>query len=228
MKKETAKDEKCPVHHQSLMYFCATCQKSVCSDCAMFGSDHRDHKFEHLDKVYENHVQSIREAQTYIRQRLSGYLHNMDDIRQTLNELQKAKEDKMDESAKIFHEIKERLEFHLKTKQMTLLAQKNIINDEIGFLEGLEENVNKEIDSASKSALVERSTELVKSISEVKDRPAVAFDNSVVTTDLPYRAATDDEVDLNWYRSSSAGRSSCPITVRTGPLGTTISCPRRW
>ena len=42
----------------------------ICSDCAMFGSDHKSHEFEKLSQVYERHVEKIRKEANGLRKRL--------------------------------------------------------------------------------------------------------------------------------------------------------------
>ena len=46
--------EYCSVHTKTqLDYFCNTCRKPICSDCAMMGDTHKHHSFEKLKKIYE-------------------------------------------------------------------------------------------------------------------------------------------------------------------------------
>ena len=42
---KTGKNKKdlCNEHNTALNYFCNTCKKPICSDCAMFGNDHKQH-----------------------------------------------------------------------------------------------------------------------------------------------------------------------------------------
>jgi tripartite motif-containing protein 37 len=48
------------LHDTALNYYCNTCTKAICSDCAMFGEEHKAHQFERLQVVYQRHVDSIR------------------------------------------------------------------------------------------------------------------------------------------------------------------------
>ena len=38
-----SKKEKCQQHKTALNYYCSTCKIPLCSDCAMFGDDHKQH-----------------------------------------------------------------------------------------------------------------------------------------------------------------------------------------
>lgn len=38
------RDEVCAEHDNTPMnYYCNTCKRAICSDCAMFGDDHKAH-----------------------------------------------------------------------------------------------------------------------------------------------------------------------------------------
>jgi len=43
-----------------MKYFCETCTVPLCSDCAMFGDTHKEHKFKRLGEVYETHCEIIK------------------------------------------------------------------------------------------------------------------------------------------------------------------------
>ena len=51
--------EACPDHDLPCTYFCETCAVSVCSDCALFSSEHKGHDFKHLRDVYADHAQRV-------------------------------------------------------------------------------------------------------------------------------------------------------------------------
>ena len=68
--KHPAQSELCPAHDTALNYYCNTCKRPICSDCAMFGEDHRQHQFEKLQVVYERHVEMIKKEAVGLRKRL--------------------------------------------------------------------------------------------------------------------------------------------------------------
>ena len=53
-------EENCEEHNTELKYFCKTCNTPICSDWAMFGTKHKDHKFEKLMDVYLLHLSKIK------------------------------------------------------------------------------------------------------------------------------------------------------------------------
>eukprot|EP00826_Nyctotherus_ovalis_P017643 TRINITY_DN15207_c0_g3_i2.p1 TRINITY_DN15207_c0_g3~~TRINITY_DN15207_c0_g3_i2.p1 ORF type:complete len:152 (+),score=54.75 TRINITY_DN15207_c0_g3_i2:397-852(+) len=144
----------------------------------MFENEHKEHKFEHLEKVYEQHVKSIKGESGFIRERLSSYVKLMEGIRRSIDSIQKAKEAKEDELVRIVETLKSNLEKQLKEKLMLLLSEKSAIGNEITYLETLAETMENEINSASRSQLVKKSKELIKVIEDAKKRPTVAFDGS--------------------------------------------------
>lgn len=144
----------------------------------MFESEHKEHKFEHLEKVYEQHVRSIRGESGFIRERLSSYVRLMESVRRAIDSIQKAKAAKEDELVRVAEMLRNSLEKQLKEKLVLLLSEKSAIANEITYLETLSETTENEINSASRSQLVKKSKELIKVIEEAKQRPAVAFDES--------------------------------------------------
>lgn len=44
---------------------------SICSDCAMFGNDHKNHEFEKIDKIYEIHIEKINKEAYILKKKLN-------------------------------------------------------------------------------------------------------------------------------------------------------------
>jgi tripartite motif-containing protein 37 len=65
-----SKKELCTLHDTELNYYCNTCRKAICSDCAMFGEEHRSHQFERLAVVYGRHVEQIKSESVCLLKRL--------------------------------------------------------------------------------------------------------------------------------------------------------------
>lgn len=65
-----AKPERCLDHGGELMYFCKTCKKPICPDCAMFGNEHKGHEFERLSNVVDHHVELIKKELNGLKRRL--------------------------------------------------------------------------------------------------------------------------------------------------------------
>lgn len=163
-------------------YYCSTCEKSLCSDCAMFGKEHKEHSFERLGEVYSKHLTDIREAEKVLKKRLEMYNGQMEDFEHTISKLQNAKEEKTTEARMIIDQICARLETQHKERLMALLAQKGVMADEIDYLESLHADINKEISKTSKSSLVSRSKELIKTLNTIQERSPTVFISANVDT----------------------------------------------
>lgn len=59
--------EMCLFHPDSpLSYYCVTCVEPICSDCAMFGTEHKGHDFEKLSLVYGRHAKLLEKQISYL------------------------------------------------------------------------------------------------------------------------------------------------------------------
>ena len=67
--------------------------------------------------------------------------------------------------------MNERLDNELKNKLITLIAQKSSISDEIEFLEGMNSEINRQINESPKNVLIFKSDELVKMVREISSKP---------------------------------------------------------
>ena len=174
-------EEKCKEHEKGLIYYCIDCKKSVCSDCAMFGGEHKGHKFEHLVKIYDQQLNDIRNESKVISEKLKEYYDLIDNMRKSIDRVQKVKDNKEEELEHVISLFKERLELQLNDKLMLLLSEKNSINEEIELLENLQKNLHKEVNEASRAEFIKKSKELMTSISEVKARPIISFSDFEVS-----------------------------------------------
>lgn len=177
------------MHSQALIYYCATCEKSICSDCAMFGDDHKEHRFEHLEKVYEQHLQSIRSESEFVHARAAEYAKHMERIKRMIETIQRAKDDKVEELMRVKRLVQEKLEEELKEKLMVLFSEKSVVGDEIKYLKGLQKDVEKEISFSTRSQLVLKSQELVKKIVEARARPELPIEDIDVSPEFSYSCA---------------------------------------
>jgi len=218
LKKEVSKDEKCTAHDQPMIYYCTTCSVSICSDCAMFGTDHKDHKFEHLEKVYNKHKNTIKQESEYIKLKLQDYIKSMDGIRRTIEIIQKSKEEKEDELIRVMTLLKDRLELQLKEKLMILLSEKNVIGDEINYLENLQKGVDKEINECSKTSLIGKSKELIQAIDEVKTRPSISFNGVDVSPEFPSELVPEYVGGIFELPKFSQARQASPNQFLSAPL----------
>lgn len=184
-------EEKCPTHNQPLIYFCNTCNNAICSDCAMFGNTHKDHQFQHLSKVYNTHVDRIKQQAAIIKNRLSILNRNLEIIEKTIDKVTKGKEDKVNEINIIVEQILNRLETQLKSKLLTLLAQKGSMNDEIEYLQHLQSQISNQISFSAKSVLVSKSSDIIKVLKEVEEKPTQTFEKDSISTEFTSELVPD-------------------------------------
>ena len=69
-KKQSDDTDICPDHKIKMSYFCITCQKSICSDCAMFSDEHKTHEFAHLQGIYEKNFDELKAEMHKLREKI--------------------------------------------------------------------------------------------------------------------------------------------------------------
>ena len=95
--KTPKRGEQCPEHETPLNYYCSTCKRAICSDCAMFGDDHRQHQFERLPLVYQRHVDLVKQESGCLLKRLQELGEHVRDTQSAIERVTKAKEEKAKE-----------------------------------------------------------------------------------------------------------------------------------
>ena len=185
LKKKIGNDEKCARHSQSLVYFCTTCKKAICSDCAMFEIEHKGHNFEHLEKTYKHIVEDIKEKSCFLKDRLASYRIIMKEVRKSIDTIKKAKDEKSDEILRIMKILNEKLEKQLSDKMRVLMSNKTVLGDEMKCLENIQKKIEKEISESNKSNLVEKSKDFINELDELKFRPEISL-NADVSPDFEY------------------------------------------
>ena len=124
--------EVCKEHGAKLDYYCQTCKVPICSECAMFGGDkHKDHKFLRLGEVYEKHCDVIKKEAIGLKKRLKELAKHTNDVQLSIEKVTRAKEDKCKEIENFVENIQAKLNTQLKNKLLTLLSQRQSMQDEI-------------------------------------------------------------------------------------------------
>jgi tripartite motif-containing protein 37 len=152
----------------------------------MFGDEHKEHKFEHLEKIYERHLQNIKKEAEFVQERSEEYAKQMDKIKTSIEMTQRAKDNKVDELTRMKKLIQEQLEKELKDKLMVLFSEKSAIGDEMKYLKNLQKDIEKEISSSTRSQLVIKSQELIGKIEEAKARPKLILEGTDVSPEFSY------------------------------------------
>eukprot|EP01017_Pseudomicrothorax_dubius_P013644 TRINITY_DN1608_c0_g1_i16.p1 TRINITY_DN1608_c0_g1~~TRINITY_DN1608_c0_g1_i16.p1 ORF type:complete len:523 (-),score=83.52 TRINITY_DN1608_c0_g1_i16:1073-2641(-) len=186
LKKEDEGD-LCPEHQSKLSYFCSTCEVPVCSDCAMFGQKHKSHEFEQITKRYDRHVEMIKSGATSLNNRLKLLKSQMVGVEETIEKVTRSKEERSHELVTAVDQMSQRLELELKSKLLELLSHKGLLSDEIEFLENMRTEIERQIKETPKSLLIQKSSELVKMITDINDKPL----NSIDTKSISHEFASE-------------------------------------
>lgn len=80
-----------------MKYFCNTCSVPICSDCALFGAEHKGHDFEHLKEVYKRHVDQITAENGSLQKRLKFLKADVSVVQETIEKVNKLKEERVKE-----------------------------------------------------------------------------------------------------------------------------------
>eukprot|EP00002_Diphylleia_rotans_P023896 TRINITY_DN4707_c0_g2_i2.p1 TRINITY_DN4707_c0_g2~~TRINITY_DN4707_c0_g2_i2.p1 ORF type:complete len:931 (-),score=180.40 TRINITY_DN4707_c0_g2_i2:331-3123(-) len=176
--------EICKIHNANLYYFCKTCTTPICSDCAMFSEQHKGHQFEHLNAVYDTHVEAIRKEAGSLQKRLKDLFLLMQGVEENIQKVTKTKEDYAGELRLMVEQMQGRLDAQLKSKLLVLLAQKGSISEEVELLESMLNELNRQITNNPKSVLISKSAELVRMLQELHRKPTSQFVQEPVSLDF--------------------------------------------
>lgn len=176
--------EKCIIHGCALNYYCMNCFSAVCSDCAMFGTEHKGHEFQHLANIYKQHVEQINNESKTLTRRLKELEGVLQDLDGNIEKFKKAKDDKSRELAECMKHIQERLDTQLQNKLHVLYRNRDDIYDEISKLKSLKTEVDKEMGQNGKSKLIAKSSELVKKLQSIQNLPQNKLENSFISCEF--------------------------------------------
>ncbi len=182
---QNADGDKCETHNTPMHYFCITCQEAICSDCAMFGSSHKNHEFSHLMNVYQKHVDNVKlEAQglmnkhTELSQLLASVEENIENVRKGRNE-------SLQELNLCLDNMKSRIANIFDSKMLQLKKQKSDIADEIDFIETMQIKINRQLSNYSKSTLIYKTPELISMLQEIQNKPTYTSSFIPISPDFP-------------------------------------------
>lgn len=184
MNKTEEVSDKCAVHNCPLNYFCTTCDNPICSDCAMFSTDHKGHEFQHLQSVYKKHVEQINVESKSLSKRVKDLEILLAELDVNIDKFRTAKEEKSRELVLYMEQIQCRLENQLKEKLNILGLNRDKIQDEIRRLRIMQIELEKELSNVAKSKLIAKSAELVKKLKTIQSMPSTKYDSSSVTCDF--------------------------------------------
>lgn len=167
-KPKPCKTEKCPHHSVDLIYYCLSCQKAVCSDCAMISSEHKNHEFGRLNEVYDIHVQLIEAESIIVQKKIEDFKEILSKINSDIESVQKNKEEESEDLAAILQKIQARLDAQLEEKLQSLYQAKDKLYDEINYLENFLAKIEQEISQTPKATIINKAQDILDSIKKVQ------------------------------------------------------------
>lgn len=156
--------EKCYEHECPLNYYCNTCSKAICSDCAMFSTAHQGHEFKHLSSVYNEHLQQINSESRILNKRILDLEEILKNVETSIEKLKVGKSDKNRELLICLDQMQARLDDQLKEKTSELGIKKDEVNAEIRKLKNMQADIDRELTQISKTKLISKSSDLIKKL----------------------------------------------------------------
>ncbi len=101
-------NENCNEHKIPLLYYCNQCLEPLCSDCFMFGKKHKDHDIKHLDLIYKNHLELIKNETKDLQSKLDNLNHILSNIEEKITLLKHAKQERSSELDELFENLKKK------------------------------------------------------------------------------------------------------------------------
>ncbi|CAH8876087.1 unnamed protein product [Trichobilharzia szidati] len=186
----------CELHNERLSVFCSTCDFSICHQCALFDNKHEQHSFRPLDEVYNEHVKQIKGEMDQLKHRHLELISLFQDVEKNVQAVKQAKEERVRELRNAVELMVARLDSQLKAKLVTLMIQRSRLFQEIELLETLLQDVQSELDVATRSEMITRSPDILAMFTEVHCKPMASFVSAPVPADFvseivpPYESST--------------------------------------
>ncbi|XP_055950619.1 uncharacterized protein LOC129984703 [Argiope bruennichi] len=185
VKGDTSEKEICKTHKEKLSVYCWNCKQCICHQCALWGGTHSDHVFKPLEEIYEQHVTQIKEEFVRLRRRLAELISLVQEVEKSVESVRVAKDERVHEIRHAVEHMISRLDAQLKSKLLTLMAQKNSLSQETEQLETVLKSVEQQLNTSSKSELIIQSNEILQNMAEIQSKPMASFVTAAVPADFP-------------------------------------------
>ena len=119
-----------------------------------------------------------------LKKRLKELNKYMGEVQGTIEKVTRAKEDKSKEIENFVESIQAKLNTQLKNKLLTLLSQRQSMQDEIGQLEEFHAKLNHELSKMPKSSLIKKSNDLIRQLKEIHSKEPHRFVNDNIKVDF--------------------------------------------
>lgn len=177
--------DKCDIHKcEKLSVYCWTCYKCICHQCALFGGTHSGHTFKPLDEVYEFHKDQIMEQILQLKKRHVELITLVQDVERNIDSVKSAKDERVREIRNAVELMVSRLESQLKTKVITLMNQRNQLNQEQESIDLAIQEVEQDIRLSTKSELIHKQLQILKRCQQITRKPMVSFVTGAVPAEF--------------------------------------------
>lgn len=183
--KQKAKQEVCPAHNITLLYFCLICNESLCSDCFMFETKHKDHKIEKLENIYNSHCVLIKNESKELKNKCDKLNNYLKLLNEKIIFVRNYKTERSIELEEVFEKMKNKLESLMHEKLTKLINSKNMIIDKLKFLDNIKAMIESELNEAPKSELISKSENIIKDLKEIEKEDEMKNDVLNISLDLP-------------------------------------------
>jgi len=163
--------DRCRAHPaEKLSVYCWTCRQCICHQCALWGGTHSGHTFKPLDEVYETHVTHIKEEVSLLRRRLMELISGVQEVERNVENVRAAKDERVREIRNAVELMIARLDSQLKSRLLSLMAQKNALTLETESVENLLAEVDRYLNTKGRAELIAKSPELLQAAMEMNRR----------------------------------------------------------
>ncbi|BHF68709.1 Tripartite motif containing 37 [Sparganum proliferum] len=202
----------CEPHRERLSVFCQTCDRAICHECALFESRHSQHTFRPLDDVYKEHIDRLQIEMDKLKLRHLEVRSLIQDVEKNMHSIKQAKDQRVREIRNAVELMVARLESQLSGKLATLISQRTHLSQEVELLESLLQEVQAQLNSASKANLIFRSMALSAMFAEVHKTPMA----SLVSAPVP--AEFQSEIVPAYDSSTFVMRNFTLLRQRVDPV----------
>ena len=204
--------EKCSSHDCPLNYYCVTCNLAICSDCAMFASEHKGHDFKHLSAVYSQHMQLIELETGSLRQRVAELELVRSEIDKKIEKITVVSNDKNKELSSFIELARIKLDEQLNQRLSVLIKKKKNILKEIEKLECLQDEIERETGLTAKSRLISISSELVKKLKNVQGLNTEIFEVNSMSYDFDSEIIPPYEISSFVLRNYTSAKVTSEVS----------------
>ncbi|KAK6180116.1 hypothetical protein SNE40_012323 [Patella caerulea] len=180
----TTDSNHCEEHREKLSVYCLTCKECICHQCALWGGTHSGHTFKPLDGVYEEHAKKLSDELNQVKRRHIELISLVQDVEHNIESVKNAKDERVREIRNAVELMIARLESQMKSKLLTLMGQRSRLSHETEVLETIIQRANLDLNTRSKSHLIQQFKELMDIFRQVHRGQRSSFVTTPVQADF--------------------------------------------